>query len=53
MTNKLINAQKISKAYWSVLKMFLNNKKIPFISPLFQESGFITDFKEKAELFLC
>ena len=53
MTNKLVNAQKISKAYWSVLKMFLNNKKIPLISPLFQANRFITDFKEKAELFLC
>ena len=53
MTNKLVNAQKISKTYWSVLKMFLNNKKIPLISPLFQANRFITDFKEKAELFLC
>ena len=27
MTNKLINTQKSSKAYWSLLKGFLNNKK--------------------------
>ena len=51
MTNKLTNAKKSSKAYWSVLKSFLNNKKIPVIPPLFYENCFITNFKEKAELF--
>ena len=50
MTNKLINTQKSSKAYWSLLKGFLNNKKIPLIPPLFHENRFITDFKEKVEL---
>ena len=34
-----------------VLKIFLNNKRIPLIPPLFHENRFITDFKEKAELF--
>ena len=51
MTNKLTNAEKSSKAYWSILKSFLNNKKIPLIPPLFYENCFITNFKEKAELF--
>ena len=51
MTNKPINTQKSSKAYWSLLKGFLNNKKIPLTPPLFHENRFITDFKEKAELF--
>ena len=37
--------------YWSILKTFLNNKKIPYIPPPFHENKFITDFKEKAELF--
>ena len=50
MTNKLNNAQKSSKACWSILKSFLNNKKIPLIPPLFYENCFITKFKEKAEL---
>ena len=31
--------------------MFLNNKKIPIISPMFDENRFITDFTEKAEFF--
>ena len=51
MTNKPINTQKSSKAYWSLLKGLLNNKKIHFIPPLFHENRFITDFDEKAELF--
>ena len=51
MTNKLTNAEKRSKAYWSILKRFLNNKKIPLIPPLFYENCFVTNFKEKAELF--
>ena len=34
-----------------MLKIFLNNKKIPLIPLLFHENRSITDFKEKAELF--
>ena len=36
------------KTYWSVLMSFHNNKKIP---PIFHENRFVTNFKEKAELF--
>ena len=35
----------------SRLNRFLNNKKIPLIPTLFHENKFMTDFKEKAELF--
>ena len=38
------------KCYWSILKSFLNNKKIPCIPPLIHNNQFITDFKEKSEL---
>ena len=51
MTNKLTNVEKSSKAYWSILKSFLNNKKIPLIPPLFYKNCFITNFKGKAEPF--
>ena len=51
IVNKLINTQKNSKVYWSLLKVFLNNKKIPIIPPLSYENRFITDFKQKAKLF--
>ena len=46
-----MNTQKNSKVYWSLLKIFLKNKKIPIISPLFCENCFITNFKEKVQLF--
>ena len=49
--NKLMNIQKNSKAYWSLLKIFLNNKKIVIIPPLFYDYRFLTDFLKKAHLF--
>ena len=42
---------KSPKTYWSLLKLFLNNKKIPIMPLLFHENKFVTCFKEKAELF--
>ena len=48
--NKLMNTQKNYKVYWSLLKIFLNYKKITIIPPLFYENRFITDFKKKAQL---
>ena len=46
-----MNIQKNSKAYWSLLKIFLNNKKILIIPPLFYENRYLTDFFKKAQLF--
>ena len=40
-----------TKPYWSILKNFLNNKKVPIIPSLFHENEFVTDFEKKAELF--
>ena len=37
--------------YWSILKTFLNNKKVLITPPLFNENEFVPDFKKKAELF--
>ena len=51
LTNKLFNVQKNSKPYWSILKAFLNNKKVTIIPPLFLENEFVTDCKKKAEPF--
>ena len=39
------------KCYWFILKSFLNNKKIPCISPLIHNNQLVVDFKEKIELF--
>ena len=51
MANKLNNLQRNSKAYWSLLKCNLNNKKILLMPLLFHENKFVTNFLEKAELF--
>ena len=51
LSSRLADPLTSLKTYWSILKTFLNNKKIPCIPPLFHENKFITDFKEKAELF--
>lgn len=37
-------------AYWSILKIFLNNKKIACIPPIYHDKNYNTDFKEKAEI---
>ena len=47
MASKLTKVQRNSKT----LNRFLNQKKIPLIPPLLHENKFVTDFKEKAELF--
>ena len=39
------------KTYWLVLKSFLRNKTLPSIPPIFHENRFVTNFKEKVELF--
>ena len=52
LTQKLNTIQKSTKAYWAPLNIFLNNRKIPVIPPLFHNNKFVTDFKGKAEFFL-
>ena len=39
------------ECYWTLLKTLLNGRKIACIPPLFHDSKFITDFKEKSETF--
>ena len=51
LSSRLADLLTTPKTYWSILKILLNNKKIPCMPPLFHEYKFITDFKEKAELF--
>ena len=51
LTQKLNTILKCTKAYWALLKIFLNNCKIPVILPLLHNNKFIVDFKKKAELF--
>ena len=48
---KMLNPETSSKAYWLTLRSFVNDKKIPVMSPLYHNGTFITDFCQKAELF--
>ena len=47
-----MNTQKNSKVYWYLLKILLNNKRVPFIPPLFYENRLIIDFKEKTNFLI-
>mgnify|MGYP001793298187 CR=1 FL=1 len=51
LSKKLSDPQTSSKAYWSILKSFFNDKKRPVIPPLLVNNAFITEFKVKANLF--
>ena len=51
LPNKLLDCKTSLKLYWSILKTFLNNRRIPYIPPLLHNGKFIMNFKEKAELF--
>ena len=51
MFQNLSNKPISSKTYQSILKTFLNDKKIPCIPPAFHINKFVIDFKEKTELF--
>ena len=50
LSKKLNTIQKSTKAYWALLKDFLNNRKIPVIPLLFYNNKFVTDSKEKIEV---
>ena len=52
LASKLANPATSSKTHWSILKTYLNNKKVPCIPPLFHEYKFMTNFKEEAELLI-
>ena len=48
---KLNNPLLQTKTYWSILKTFYNEKKIPLIPPLLVKDRFVTDAKTKANIF--
>ena len=48
IANKLNETHENAKTYWSLIKMLLNNKKIPLIPPLYYDNRFITDLKGNA-----
>ena len=51
LAKKLNNPLLQAKTYWSILKTFYNDKKIPLIPPLLIDDKFITDIQTKANAF--
>ena len=51
MQKKLNNPLLQAKTYWSILKTFYNDKKVPLIPPLLKDNKFVTDIKTKANIF--
>ena len=51
ISKKLCNPLSSTKCYWSMLKPVLNGKNEPCIPPIFHNNNYITDFKEKSEVF--
>ena len=47
----MMNPLTSTKTYWSILKSFVNNKKISCIPPLLHENTYIAKYKHKGELF--
>ena len=51
LSAKLLDPKMSQKSYWSILKTFVNNKKISCIPPLLHQDKFVTDFKKKINIF--
>ena len=51
VAKKILDLRTSPKTYCSILETFLNNKKIHVIPSILHENEFITDFKQKAEIF--
>ena len=51
VAKKSLDPSTSPKTYWSILKTFLNSKNILVIPPIFHDNKFITDFKQKVEIF--
>ena len=52
VAKKLLDPSTTLEVYWSIMKTFLDNKKISIIPPIVHEHKFIINyFKQKAEIF--
>ena len=51
LAKKINNPLLQAKTYWSILKTFYNDKKIPLIPPLLVDDKFVTDIQKKANVF--
>ena len=48
---KLTNPNTGMKAYWTALKKLLNKDKVPIIPPISENNCYVTDIKEKCNIF--
>ena len=44
LSKTLVDSMTSTKSYWSNLKIFFNNKKIPYIPPLKHQNKYATDY---------
>ena len=51
ISEKLNKPNTSIKCYWSLIKTLLNVKKVPCIPPIYDNNRYVTDFKEKCQLF--
>ena len=51
IASKLNDPNSAPKTYWSILKSFVNGKKISLIPPILVKDQLVTKFLEKANLF--
>ena len=51
LARKLNNPLLQAKTYWSILKTFCNDKKVPLIPSLLIDNKFVSDIKTKANIF--
>ena len=48
---KLNNPNTSAKTYWSILKSFYNDSKVPLIPPLLVNNNIVSNFTKKANIF--
>ena len=51
LSMKLNNPNTSAKTYWSILKSFYNDSKVPLIPPLLVNNKIVSDFTKKANIF--
>ena len=51
ISEKLNDPNTSTKCYWSLIKTLLNGKKVPCVPPIYDNNRYVSDFKEKCQLF--
>ena len=51
VTKNILDPRTRPKTYWSILKTFLNNKKIPIIPPIFHDINLLLILNKKLKYF--